>query len=256
MAVISVYSQDLLDSFVGVDSVALDVEGIDLCRMGQISLVQLATPSRCFLLDLLGKDKTDPLVGWLRSVLENPNVEKIVHDCRMDSDALSHLLDINIINVHDTSCWHWAVRGVENCSLNDVLSQNGLAPNIARNSSVYANNRAFWATRPLTDSMIAWAAGDVALLFELMRQQTLGASPDQAIRAERLSIKNILDAKTAKVGTISVKNVGRFIGKGGATIRALQAATSTRVYARSDNTFVVYYQSEKSLARVKTAAGI
>ena len=33
-------------------------------------------------------------------------VEKIVHDCRMDSDALFHKLGITLTHVHDTQSWY------------------------------------------------------------------------------------------------------------------------------------------------------
>ncbi|CAD7976096.1 unnamed protein product [Amoebophrya sp. A25] len=72
--------------------IALDAEGVDLGRLGRLSIVQLATSDgTCFILDVLDKKKDDLLACWLRDLLEDDGVEKIIHDCRMDSDALCHL---------------------------------------------------------------------------------------------------------------------------------------------------------------------
>jgi hypothetical protein len=79
----------------------------------------------------------------------------------------------------------------------------------------------------------------------------------QASRAERLSAENVSAAKSAHFGTVTVRNIGAFIGHRGSNIRALQMATSTLMYprgVRSDGRFAVYYHDEASFARVKAAA--
>lgn len=148
---------DLEQAFAGQALVALDCEGVDLSRSpGRVTITQLSTPTHCFILDLLEKERNHPLVNWLRSLLEDKSVEKIIHDCRMDSDALKHNLEIELINVHDTSSWEKEM-GNPNKSLNNVLEKYRLAQNVNRDSSVYDANHAFWATRPLTNEMISWA---------------------------------------------------------------------------------------------------
>ncbi|RYH05581.1 hypothetical protein EON65_44315 [archaeon] len=98
-----------------------------------------------------------------REVLQNARV--LALDCE-GADALFHILGIQLTNVHDTQCWQKAVSGAEP-NLNDTLAVYGLQANVARNSSVYKENPAFWAVRPLTSLMITWASGDVALLIDL-----------------------------------------------------------------------------------------
>jgi len=156
-------AMELNEVFSGANLVALDLEGVDLGRTGQISIVQLSTPtSCCYLIDILNaKGRDDPLILWLRTLLEDASVTKIIHDCRMDSDALFHLFEIELVNVHDTSCFHHAISGIVNVNLNDTLRHNKLRPNVVRDGSVYRTNHAFWATRPLTSTMIEWASGDV-----------------------------------------------------------------------------------------------
>jgi exonuclease 3'-5' domain-containing protein 1 len=59
----------------------------------------------CFVFDVLDKTPDHPVINWLRGPLEDGRIKKIIHDCRMDSDALYHRLGITLTNVHDTSCW-------------------------------------------------------------------------------------------------------------------------------------------------------
>jgi hypothetical protein len=261
--VISSFSEDLNEAFSGVGTIAIDAEGVDLSRVGQISIVQVSTTSCCFLIDVLDKDPVDPLVLWLKQLLENPDCTKIIHDCRMDSDALWHLLNIRLENVHDTSCWHKAISGREDSSLNDCLEHNNITPNVFRDSSVYKTNRSFWATRPLTQTMVNWAAGDVQCMFELyqlqLEQMPLGASAKALAKAS--SDKFLEMVREANVGFVVVKNPGRFIGKRGVNIRQLQRATSTNIYdapptvaGYKRNMFMVFYHSETQLARVRQAA--
>jgi len=205
----------------------LDVEGVDLSREGIISIVQIATREHCFILDVLGKGVDDPLVVWLREVLEDGSVTKIIHDCRMDSDALHHNLNIRLSKVHDTSCWHFVITGREDQNLNNTLTQNGLQPNMVRQSDVYNTNHAFWATRPLTALMLEWAEGDLRALFQLQDKQLekVAAMPTSAQAAQELKANMASQdhcdfSRSASVASFHIRsNVGHFIGPGGSSIR-------------------------------------
>ncbi|XP_050810783.1 piRNA biogenesis protein EXD1 isoform X4 [Gopherus flavomarginatus] len=76
-------------------------EGVNLCRHGRLCWLQVATRSRVFLFDifLLG-----PRVfkNGLQVVLEDKNILKVMHDCRLISDCLSHQHGIILSNVFDT----------------------------------------------------------------------------------------------------------------------------------------------------------
>jgi len=86
--VVSTVTEDLQKAFAGAKAVAVDIKGQDLSRLGTVSIVALASEEQCFLLDVLGKKKDDPLIRWLRKLLEDDEVTKIIHDCKCDSDAL------------------------------------------------------------------------------------------------------------------------------------------------------------------------
>ena len=70
----SAVSAELSEVFAGVSVIALDAEGVSLSRLGSISIVQLSTPDCCVIVDVLDKAPGDPLVGWLRNLLENEQV--------------------------------------------------------------------------------------------------------------------------------------------------------------------------------------
>jgi len=251
-------SRELSGAFADVKVIALDLEGVDLSRAGRISIVQVSTPARCFLIDVLGKGPDDLVVSWLRSLLQSENILKVIHDSRMDSDALFHLLKIELVNVHDTSCWQ-AVIGLPNTSLNDVLRFYKLTPNIERDKSVYQRNHAFWATRPLTRQMLAWASGDVQFMFDLYQRQLqkVESIPNGVSRARALTLEFLSRCRSAKFSFVTVKNPGIFLGLRGSNLRALQERTCTTIYNRGPRTtkqFMVFYNTETDLAVVTRAA--
>jgi hypothetical protein len=162
----------------GATLLAVDCEGVDLCREGSICIVQVSTPSHCFLFDVVGLGPRHKIVEFLKDILENPKITKIIHDCKMDSDALYHLLGIKLVGVHDTQACDVLLRNCGEHNLNNTLVENGCRSNVVRDGNVYESNPRFWATRPMTPMMIDWASGDVASLFELYNiQMAKAASP-------------------------------------------------------------------------------
>lgn len=260
--VISAWSDEVrmqLDNmFRGVKMIAFDSEGVDLSRMGTISIVQLGIPTgECFIVDVLGKGTDDQLIQWLRIILQDSDVKKVVHDCRMDSDALFHHLKIELTNVHDTSAWHEKIVGVENKSLNTVLEHNGLPPNCIRDKSIYNSNPAFWNTRPMTPMMVDWASGDLADILQLADRQINSANSTMGQDAVQLSINFVQWARTAQCQVITVRNVGRFIGKGGSNVQSLQRNTGTLIYgcrSMGSDKFMVYHDDQNALKQVLARA--
>ena len=59
------------------------------------------------------------------------------------------------------------------------------------------------------------------------------------------------------IATVHVKNVGRFIGKGGKNLSALQRRTNTSIWnrgPRDEGKFIVFYQRDNELQDVRRAA--
>jgi hypothetical protein len=159
----------------------------------------------------------------LRTVLEDSNIVKVIHDCKQDGDALFHHLDIRLVNIHDTQCWDKAINNCER-NLNRTLQAHGLGENTVRNCSVYDTNREFWALRPLTAEMIEWASGDVQGLFALYDQQIQLATPEQAAQATQCSVAAATEipAMCAQKVFLNPSKMGLFIGKGGQNLQRLK----------------------------------
>ena len=158
----------------GTFFVAFDMEGMHLGRTGETALVQLAIevdigyPS-CYMFDMLriGKDAK----RFLKDVLESAQLLKIVHDCRVDSEALKTHHGIVLRNVHDTQvCHQLRFPNSSRLSLNDTLSYYGLPLNTARDKDVYKTQNRVWLKRPLTDRMVQWASADVYTPVSTLRQ--------------------------------------------------------------------------------------
>ncbi|KAF8623861.1 hypothetical protein AX15_006178 [Amanita polypyramis BW_CC] len=96
---------------------AVDIEGVNLCRRGRICIVQLQSSlsSVVWLVDvtILGAqafEEADKEGRSLRSILQRPNIQKWFYDVRNDSDALYNLYGISLNNVYDLQLLELANR--------------------------------------------------------------------------------------------------------------------------------------------------
>lgn len=246
--------------------VAFDCEGLNLCRAGTVEIIalhfgNLAETDDVFLVDLEAKnDIKASLHKKLKELFESKTVIKVVHDVRMDSDALFHLHGITIDNVHDTQCYHAVLTGREDVSLNDMLSSMGIDENVVRNKSIYKSNPNFWVSRPLTEKMKEWASGDVEKLLAVAKKQAIDVEARGAISMEKARSKS---AENCKMRVMKLErhvrcmtNIGRFIGPKGINLRNLQKRTGTMVWGDDvDKEFMIFYNDHNSLNTVKHAMG-
>jgi ribonuclease D len=141
-------------------AIALDTEfdnnhyryGFTLC------LLQIATTDACYLIDPY--EVSDLSALW--KVLENPQIEKIFHDCGEDMRLL-RLHDCRPKRIFDTST---AVKllGYERIGLGSVLSEV-LGVTFDKKKQ-YSN----WTLRPLTEAQLLYAAQDVLYLGALREE--------------------------------------------------------------------------------------
>lgn len=202
---------------------ALDCEGVDLGRTGQICLVQVSTGPHCFLFDVHEVTKTDDITLFLKEILENSSILKVIHDCKQDADALYHILGISLVHVFDTQIFEKKVHDTEP-NLNNTLTAYGLKSNEMRSSSIYKENRAFWAVRPLTDQMIQWAAGDVGLLIDLHARQTSSTDADTTQTVMDTSNASALNVPRMLVFSVQLdaSKMGLFIGAKGSNVQKIR----------------------------------
>ena len=177
--------------------VAFDCEGVNLGRFGQLTLATIATRTHAFVFDMIDLPKT--LLHFLKSILENSQIIKIVHDCRQDSDALHKHVGIRLAGIFDTSAIDaFANHSVIRRSLNELLTFHHCPINEDRKNIDYDKTPAFWADRPLTEEMLQCAAKDCLVLLDLMDrmcesvflQRTALSSPAGFQKALDLSYRN------------------------------------------------------------------
>jgi len=101
------------------DVVAVDCEGVNMSRVGAVTLLQVAAGDRAYLFDVQAMGRacfemvSDASVTNgrnLKSVLEDPRVLKLMFDCRVDSDALFHQHGVSLTNVFDVQLADVAAR--------------------------------------------------------------------------------------------------------------------------------------------------
>ncbi|MGD2070062.1 MAG: HRDC domain-containing protein [Gemmatimonadota bacterium] len=147
----------LADRLRSEESIALDCEAAGFHRYSdRLCLVQLSIPEGDYILDPLAYD-VGPV---LRELLEDPNVEVLMHGADFDIRLLDRDLDIHVRGLFDTQAAA-ALLGERSLGLQSLLeSELGV-----RLSKKY--QRADWARRPLPADMLEYAANDTRHLHAL-----------------------------------------------------------------------------------------
>ena len=137
--------------------IALDCEAAGFHRYSdRLSLLQLSTTERTFIIDPLGFDPTE----ILRGPLEDPEVEVLMHGADYDLRLLDRDLGIRLTGLFDTQVAA-ALLGESSIGLAALLEKH------LRVSLSKKYQRADWAKRPLPDDMLDYAASDTRHLHEL-----------------------------------------------------------------------------------------
>lgn len=156
--------------------ISFDCEGINLGLKGQITLFQIATlNNEAFVFDLIASPNM-VVDGGLKSLLENEQVTKVMHDCRNDSANLYNQFGVMLKGVFDTQAAHAVLQQqlynipvykVKNVSLNALceIYNAPINPMKEQLKNVYRKDQRYWARRPLTKDMLIYAASDVLSLI-------------------------------------------------------------------------------------------
>ncbi|KAJ7182787.1 ribonuclease H-like domain-containing protein [Mycena crocata] len=199
-------------------SLAVDLEGVALCRSGTLCIVQLkaAGSDTIWLIDVVALGASafeEPGANGksLKSILENRLVKKLFFDVRNDSDALLNLFGITLANVYDLQLLEVAVRSFKSGKPPRFLK--GLVPSLEtyvaplKSAAVvrewarlkdsglqlfapeHGGRYEVFEDRPLAPALAEYCAQDVALLHELetaLRRQMgpVGRNWEQRIIAE------------------------------------------------------------------------
>ncbi|XP_059675906.1 piRNA biogenesis protein EXD1 [Gavia stellata] len=159
--------------------VSIAGEGVNLCRHGKLSWLEIATKSRVFLFDifLLGPQA---FKNGLQMVLEDKNILKVMHDCRWISDCLFHQYGVLLSNVFDTQVadalqFSMATGGFlphRVCTLQECVMQHLKIPSkwdaiMKSRQQMASANPDIWFWRPFPASLLkalALKAMDLLLL--------------------------------------------------------------------------------------------
>ncbi|KAL2812004.1 ribonuclease H-like domain-containing protein [Aspergillus granulosus] len=173
-------------------SIYIDLEGINLCRRGSISIMQifLLPKNQVYLIDVhtLGQQAFStgsPSGTTLKGVLEDENIQKAFFDVRNDSDALYAHFGVHLAGIHDIQLLELATRsgsrrfinGLARCIECDAnltwsetrewkdIKNSGrrlFAPELGGSYEVFN-------ARPLSKDIVKYCAQDVRILPKLWR---------------------------------------------------------------------------------------
>ena len=201
--------------------IAVDFEGVDLCRRGELCLVQMSNGTTTWLVDIttLGQAAFDEEGGKLRELLESKDVLKVGYDGRADADALRHLHQTGLAPLYDVqiaSCKRQDadqgrrdpfVHGLGKSMASFLRGKFQRAAELQRIKSKglalfapeHGGSYEVWKERPLKPELIKYAAADVALLLEM--KTAWGAYSPESINvamAERRLARAVTGASAAK----------------------------------------------------------
>jgi ribonuclease D len=141
----------------GARRIALDCEAAGFHRYSdRLCLVQLSTEDFTLLLDPLALD----LTATLKPILEDPEVQVVMHGADFDLRLLDRDLGINLKGLFDTQAAA-TLLGAPSIGLAALLEEH-MDVKLSK-----THQRADWAQRPLTDGMLAYAASDTRYLMAL-----------------------------------------------------------------------------------------
>ena len=93
--------EEVVDRISNSGVVGLSLEGEMLGREGVLCWVNICNTRDVFMFDIIALGEKSFKFG-LRSVLQDPELMKVVHDCRQVNDCLTHQWSVTLSNVWDT----------------------------------------------------------------------------------------------------------------------------------------------------------
>ncbi|KAJ7374082.1 hypothetical protein OS493_009413 [Desmophyllum pertusum] len=174
---------------------AVDCEGVSLSRKGALTILTVATEEKVYLFDVLKLGQAVFSAG-LGEILEKKSPEKLMFDCRQDSDGLWHQFNVKLTGVLDLQLLEIIYRreNSENPAAtaqvskykrrsqrtNEVESIYGYRHCIElyvqdeeiikikdTGKMLFSFNKEVWKKRPLSDALIQYCIVDTMGMFRL-----------------------------------------------------------------------------------------
>lgn len=148
---------DIVTAFDGEDRIAVDLEADSMFHFKEkVCLIQMGTEDLTVVIDPLKVNDLSPL----KPLFADPGVQKILHGSDYDVRSLHRDFDITINNLFDTEL-AGRFLGIRETGLGSVLKSRF---DVTLDKKYQKKD---WSRRPLSDGMIAYAAGDVFYLLPL-----------------------------------------------------------------------------------------
>ncbi|MDX1646421.1 MAG: HRDC domain-containing protein [Longimicrobiales bacterium] len=166
------FARGLEQDLSNADRIALDCEAAGFHRYSdRLCLMQITIEDRTYIVDPLGFDPT----ALVRGPLEDPDVEILMHGADFDLRLLSRDLGVRLRGLTDTQVYA-SLAGEEALGLQSLL-ESRLGVKLSKKYQ-----RADWAQRPLSESMLEYAAEDTRHLHRLTEKleadlERLGRTP-------------------------------------------------------------------------------
>ena len=192
----------LENSLIDEDYIAIDTEfNWRKTYFPELSLIQLSTSTKIFLIDFLKLKE----ISFLRKILESRKKKIIMHSARNDSTVLSTNLNINLKKSFDVQIAEKYING-------------GTVKNYAFIVSKYFGHKlsksetnSNWLKRPLTQKQLEYAADDVNFLIPIFKKQLKilkKLKKDKIVYSESqketlLGNEDLKESRVKKLGKIS-----------------------------------------------------
>ena len=173
---------------------AVDCEGVSLSRKGALTIITVATEEKVYIFDVFKLGQAVFSSG-LSEILEDKSREKLMFDCREDSDALWHQFNVKLTGVLDLQLLEIIYRrentassvsqsprrykrrsqrtdevesiyGFRHC-LELYVQDKDLIKVKIKGKMLFVNDMEVWKKRPLSDELIQYCIVDTMAMFRL-----------------------------------------------------------------------------------------
>ena len=196
----------------------VDLEGINLCRHGSISIIQIyqSEQDHVYLIDVhrLGasafQTRSNDGSATLKSLLENASIAKAFFDVRNDSEALYNQFDVYLQGVVDLQLMEWKSRtrakkpflnGLARC-LENLFAQSHMTVEAEEwrrakqaGLQLFAPERGgayeIFNIRPMKQEIVEYCIQDVTFLPKLYHEYSQSMSRAWEVRLSREASKRV-----------------------------------------------------------------
>ncbi|KAK3099419.1 hypothetical protein FSP39_004072 [Pinctada imbricata] len=148
-------------------------------RLGKLCWLQFGTAEHVFIFDVLSMGPLSFEEG-IKKILESPDIQKVMHDCRLVSDMLHHQYDTNLINIFDTEVadvfvyrlhhnndWPRYVQGLPHCLVDHLNLEPEEVHAMKVRDGFQEEDQEVWAKRPASRDILMAAMKNVMHLRKL-----------------------------------------------------------------------------------------